>query len=99
MAAESPVLKSLELERHGLEWLHPEVDCAHPLDDGSAGVMLRSVAETERALGDGGAAWRRAFGGPSRSFASLNEDDLMRPVLHLPRHPISLVRLDRKSVV
>ena len=97
MAAESPVLRSLELERHGLEWLHPEVDCAHPLDDGTAGVMLRSVEETERALGAGGAAWRRTFGGPARSFAALNADDLTRPVLHPPRHPISLVRFGLRA--
>ena len=30
-------LRSLDLERHGLEWRWPEVDLAHPLDDGSAG--------------------------------------------------------------
>jgi len=29
------------------------VDLAHPLDDGSAGVMVRSIDETARALGDG----------------------------------------------
>ncbi|MDQ3936030.1 MAG: FAD-dependent oxidoreductase, partial [Actinomycetota bacterium] len=31
MAVGSPFLRSLELERHGLEWRWPEVDCAHPL--------------------------------------------------------------------
>ncbi len=55
MAVASPFLQSLELERHGLEWRWPDVDCAHPLDDGSAGVMLRSVEETARGLGDDGA--------------------------------------------
>ena len=30
----SPALLSLGLERHGLEWRWPEVDLAHPLDDG-----------------------------------------------------------------
>src|ERR1700761_7131551 len=38
MAVGSPFLRSLELERHGLEWRWPEVDCAHPLDDGTAGA-------------------------------------------------------------
>ena len=38
MAVASPFLRSLGLERHGLEWRWPEVDLAHPLDDGSAGV-------------------------------------------------------------
>ena len=71
----------------------PEVDLAHPLDDGSAGVMLRSL---ERDRGGPGGRRRAPGGGPSAArrarFAALNEDDLMRPVLHLPRHPLRLVR-------
>jgi phytoene dehydrogenase-like protein len=91
MAVGSPFLNSLGLERHGLEWRWPEVDCAHPLDDGSAGVMYRSVEATEAALGEDGRAWARVFGAPSRSFDAL-KDDLFRPVLHVPRHPLRLVR-------
>lgn len=30
MAVGSPVLAGLDLEKHGLQWLWPEVDCAHP---------------------------------------------------------------------
>ena len=41
MAVASPFLRSLDLERYGLEWCWPEVDLAHPLDDGSAGVLLQ----------------------------------------------------------
>jgi len=62
MAVGSPFLNSLELERHGLEWRWPEVDLAHPLDDGSAGVMVKSIDETAERLGKDGAAWRRLFG-------------------------------------
>ena len=92
MAIGSPFLRSLGLERHGLEWLQPEVDLAHPLDDGSAGVMLRSIDATADGLGADGDAWRRVFGAPSRSFEALNRDDLSRPFLHVPRHPLRLVR-------
>ena len=91
MAVGSPFLNSLELERHGLEWRWPEVDCAHPLDDGTAGTMYRSVDATEDALGEDGARWRRVFGAPSASFESL-ADDLFRPFVHVPRHPVRLVR-------
>ena len=91
MAVGSPFLRSLALERHGLEWRWPEVDCAHPLDDGSAGTMLQSVDETAAALGRDGAAWRRVFGGPSKSFDVLLAD-IMRPFLHPPTHPVRLVR-------
>ncbi len=91
MAVGSPFLRSLDLERHGLEWCWPEVDLAHPLDDGSAGVMVRSVPETVSGLGPDGAAWKRLFGSSSANFDALNED-LFRPVLHVPGHPIRLVR-------
>ena len=91
MAVGSPFLRSLALERHGLEWLWPEVDLAHPLDDGSAGVMVRSIEETAGGLGEDGAAWRRVFGSASAHFEELLED-IMKPVLHPPRHPVRLVR-------
>jgi phytoene dehydrogenase-like protein len=92
MAAGSPFLNSLDLGAHGLEWCRPEVDLAHPLDDGSAGVLRHSLDDTVAGLGSDGKAWRRVFGVPARSFPALVDGDLMRPVLHAPRHPISLVR-------
>ena len=61
---------------HGLEWRWPEVDLAHPLDDGSAGVMVRSIEETARGLGEDGDAWRRVFGSASAHFEELLEDML-----------------------
>lgn len=79
MAAGSPALLEMGLERHGLEWCHAEVDLAHPLDDGSAGVMLRSLDDTAAGLGAGGASWRRVFGPPGAAFGALR-DDLFRPV-------------------
>jgi phytoene dehydrogenase-like protein len=91
MAVGSPFLRSLDLEQHGLEWLLPEVDLAHPLDDGSAGVMVRSIDETAEGLGQDGAAWRRVFGSASAHFGELLED-IMRPVVHVPRHPLRLIR-------
>jgi phytoene dehydrogenase-like protein len=91
MAVGSPFFRTLGLERHGLEWRWPEVDCAHPLDDGSAGMMLRSIDATVDALGSDGPGWRRAFAGPSGAFETLAED-LLRPVLHVPRHPVALAR-------
>ncbi|MBA3326742.1 MAG: NAD(P)/FAD-dependent oxidoreductase [Solirubrobacterales bacterium] len=96
MAAASPFLRSLGLEARGLQWRWPEVDLAHPLDDGSAGVMLRSLEETVAALGPDGRAWRRLFGPPSESFDALNED-LSGPVVHVPAHPIALARFGLRA--
>lgn len=91
MAGGAPFMRTLGLERHGLEWHWPEVDLAHPLDGGEAAAMVRSVEETAAGLGEDAGAWRRLFAGPSAGFEGLL-DDLMRPVLHLPRHPLRLAR-------
>ncbi len=91
MAVGAPSLTGLGLDRHGLEWCWPDVDLAHPLDGGSGGVVLRSIEDTARGLGEDGRAWERIFGSPSRGFGELSED-IMRPILHLPRHPFRLAR-------
>jgi phytoene dehydrogenase-like protein len=91
MAANSPALLSFGLDRHGLEWRWPEIDLAHPLDDGSAGVMMRSVDATAAGLGADGRRWKRLFGARSADFEALL-DDLMQPVLHFPKHPLRLAR-------
>jgi phytoene dehydrogenase-like protein len=91
MAVGSPFLQSLGLEQHGLEWRWPEIDLAHPLDDGTAGVMVKSIAETANGLGSDGAAWRRVFGSPAGHWDALAET-LLHPILRLPRHPLLLTR-------
>jgi len=91
MAVGAPSLNELHLESHGLEWCWSEVDLAHPLDGGSAGVMVRSIADTGAGLGADGRAWQRVFGSPSRGFEALSKD-IMQPILHVPRHPLRLLR-------
>jgi len=85
----SAAITSLGLERHGLEWAWPEIDLSHPFDDGSAATMLRSIEQTAAELGSAGAAWKRLFGPASKRFEALTED-IMRPLAHLPRHPLAL---------
>ncbi len=91
MAAASPFLRSLGLEAHGLEWRWPEVDMAHPFDDGGAATLVRSLDDTAAGLGADGRSWRRLFGPPSAHFDDLNQD-LVGPIVHPPRHPLRLVR-------
>ncbi|MGC1853463.1 MAG: NAD(P)/FAD-dependent oxidoreductase [Solirubrobacterales bacterium] len=93
----SPALNALGLERHGLEWAWPEVDLAHPFDDGGAAVMLHSIEQTAAGLGSAGAAWKRLFGPGARHFDALSEDT-MRPLLHFPRHPLRLTRFGLRAL-
>ena len=87
MAVGSTFLNSLGLERYGLQWRWPEIDCAHPLDGGDAGVLRRSLDDTAAGLGSDGPRWRAAFGRPSAKFDALAED-IMGPLLRVPKHPL-----------
>ena len=65
MAVGSSFLSELGLDRYGLRWAWPEIDCVHPLDGGTAGVLHRSVTATAAGLGADGRTWRRLFEGLS----------------------------------
>lgn len=52
MARSSPVFASLGLERHGLEWVEPEIQLAHPFDDGGAALVFRDIGRTTETFGD-----------------------------------------------
>jgi phytoene dehydrogenase-like protein len=96
MAAASPFLRSLDLERHGLRWGRPEIELAHPLDDGTAAVLHRSLERTAAGLGGDGPAWRRVLAPLVERFDAL-VDDLMRPPLHRPAHPGALLRFGARA--
>lgn len=95
MGAASPYLRSLSLADHGLQWLHPEVLLAHPLDDGSAGVLLRGVDDTAQALDDPG--WRQLLGPVVEHWDDVL-DSVLAPVLRVPRHPMSMGRFGLRAL-
>lgn len=87
----SPAWAALDLRRHGLRWCWADVELAHPFDDGTAAVVTRSVAETAARLGGDGPAWWRMLSPLASGFDALSED-VMRPLLSLPRHPATTGR-------
>ena len=61
MALISPALSPLDLDAHGVKWVFPEVQMAHPLDGGRAALLLRSVGATAARLGPDQTAYRALF--------------------------------------
>ena len=94
----SPFWKEINLAGYGLNWKWPEIDCAHPLDDGSAGVLYQSIEQTASGMGPDGNRWRRAVGDLAAGFDQLSED-LLRPVINIPRHPIRLALFGPRAVL
>ncbi|MFT5222945.1 MAG: phytoene dehydrogenase-like protein, partial [Glaciecola sp.] len=93
----SPFLSSLPLQQHGLEWLWPEVDLAHPLEHGRAGILVKDLDATVDGLGVDGEAWRRAFAPMVANFDDLIAE-MFQPLLHLPAHPLLMARFGLRAM-
>ena len=89
LAATSPFFRSLQLESQGLEFIHPPVPLAHPLDGGRAGLLFRSMKETTDHLGLDGPAWEKLIGWLVERWNRLGPN-LLAPVLQVPNQPFAL---------
>lgn len=96
MAVASPFFKDLDLP--GLTWRAAEVECAHPLDDGTAGAMYRSFDLTERALGADGRRWRQIFEPIAERFDDVFAD-ASQPLIRIPRHPVTFARFGMRAAL
>lgn len=96
MAACSPFFSTLPLEKHGLEWVFPPAALAHPLDDGSAALLYKSVDETAATLGADGKRYRALLGDLTEHAQELVRESLS-PV-HFPRHPFLFARFGLRAI-
>ncbi|HSJ74450.1 MAG TPA: NAD(P)/FAD-dependent oxidoreductase [Miltoncostaeaceae bacterium] len=91
LVAGSPFFRSLPLAELGVELVHPEAPTAHPLPDGTAVTLERSVAATAAGLGPDAAAYRALMGPLARKAEALIAA-VLAPPLRPPRHPLALAR-------
>lgn len=92
----SPAFRSLPLEEHGLEWVHPPAPLAHPFDDGTAAVLERSVEATAAALGPDAPAYERLMKDVAEDAGRIAS--LFAGSPRLPRHPLSLTATALRSL-
>ncbi len=86
----SSFFESLPLHEHGLEWIHPDAPLAHPLDNGSAPLMERSIEGTAERLGADGRAYRNLMAPLAEDWRKISPAVLGPP--RPPRHPLALTR-------
>ena len=92
----SPVFRTVPLASYGLQWVEPPGMLAHPLDDGQAVVVERSVDATARGLGQDGAAYTRLVGTVVRDWPRLQ--DTIMGHLSVPRHPLAAARFGLRAL-
>ena len=89
MGVASPFFKSLPVE---IPWIEPPAACAHPFDDGTAAMLEHSIEDTVATLdAEDRQAYRSLLRPTAENFGRLVED-ILGPVVHVPRHPLVLAR-------
>lgn len=97
LSVASPFIRSLPLEEHGLEWINPQAPVAHPLDDGSAVLLERSLEATAESLGADGNNYRKLIEPFTEDWGDLVED-ILGPLPLPPKHPLLLARFTRHAL-
>lgn len=92
----SPFFSNLPLRDHGLNWIVPPAQLAHPLDDGSAVMLECDLRQTASELGGDGAAYRKLFEPLAGQWPQLARQ-LLGP-FRLPRHPVLLAQFGLRAV-
>src|SRR5205085_6258918 len=86
----SPFFRTLSLEQHGVEWIHPLAPLAHPLDNGTAAMLERSIEATGATLDCDAAAYRKLMVPFAADWEKIL--DFVLGPLRPPRYPFALAR-------
>jgi phytoene dehydrogenase-like protein len=98
LALGSPFLRTLPLAEFGLELLEPATQAAHPLDDGTAVVLERSIEQTAEGLGGDARAYRALVGSFARDWDRLAEF-VLAPQTRPPHAPLLAAHFGAVGVV
>lgn len=97
MGMASPIFRELDLAQHGLEWVHPLAPLAHPMNDGTAVILERSLDETAAGLGSDSKAYIRLMQPLVDNWQKILKD-ILGPLPLPPRHPLVLFQFGLKAI-
>ncbi len=91
----SPFFQTLPLDKFGLEFIQPDASLAHPLDDGTAVILEKSVAETARNLGADNDGYKKLVEILAKNFDAI-APDILAP-LRIPSNPFLMLGFGLKG--
>lgn len=99
LALASPAFRQWPLHAFGLDWIHPPVPAAHTLEANASGTVLlyRSLDETAEQLGADGKVWKKLLGPLLHDWEGLLHD-ILRPLVRVPTHPVTLARFGLRGL-
>jgi len=93
----SPAFHDLPLAAHGVEWCHPDIPLAHPLDAGRAALLRRDVAETANGFTEPDARHYRRLMAPLAGHANQLVATFLSPI-QFPRTPVVAARFGLQAI-
>lgn len=96
VAAASPFWRTLPLDKHGLTWIYPAAELAHPVDGARAAIAWRSLSDTAADLEEDAGAYRRLFAPIAAAWPRLVTSVLGAP--RLPSHPFALANFGLRAL-
>jgi phytoene dehydrogenase-like protein len=96
LAVGSPFFRELPLREHGLEWVQPPAPLAHPLDDGTAVMLERSLDATCDSVGEDGPAYRALMQPLIDAWPQLLPD-VLAPA-RFPRNPFAMAQFGVRGI-
>jgi phytoene dehydrogenase-like protein len=96
MGVASPFFRNLPLEKHGLEWIYPDIPYSHPFADGTALACFEDIDRTAAQLYKDEKAYKQIFKPIVEKWSQI-ENNLLGP-LSWPEHPIELLKFGFKAL-
>ncbi len=94
----SPFFQRFDLAARGVALARPEVEIAHPLSQGRAASVSRSVAETAARLGADGRSYQRLMGPISDHMDEICQA-ILAPLRKPPAHPVAVVGYGLRAIL
>ena len=96
LARASPFFRSLPLASHGVTWVEPDAELAHPLDRGRSVMLERSLDATAAGLGADRSAYTSLLSSLVRKWEPLMA--MLLGPLRWPRRPLLLTRFGLSGI-
>ena len=99
MVSVSPFFRGLPLSEHGLKWINSPSAIAHPLDDGTAVTLYKSIEETAGNLDSTDKkAYIKLMAPLVKHFQTLIDEIMYFPKIPL-RHPFLMLNFGRYAIL
>jgi phytoene dehydrogenase-like protein len=97
LALASPFFRTLPLTKHGLEYIQPPVAAAHPFDNGTTALLVKSLDETAVRLREDKDVYKKLISSLTKKLPVL-ASDILAP-LHIPENIVDYSLFGLKALL